>query len=93
MKESYAVIDVKAFYASFECIERGLDPFNTPLAVTDTARKEATIVLSVSPYLKSLGVPSRCRRKDLPANIKDMIYATPQMEKYVKCSAKIVSIF
>lgn len=93
MEDWYAVIDIKAFYASFECIERGLDPFTTPLAVTDTARKEATIVLSVSPYLKKLGVPSRCRRKDLPTDIKDLIYATPQMEKYVKCSAKIVSIF
>ena len=88
-----AVIDMKAFYASFECVERGLDPFTTPLAVTDVARKEATIVLSVSPYLKELGVPSRCRRRDLPKDIKGMIYATPQMEKYVKKSAEIVSIF
>ena len=60
------VIDLKAFYASFECVERGLDPFTTPLAVTDLERKDATIVLSVSPYLKSLGVPSRCRRRELP---------------------------
>jgi len=93
MEKCVAVIDLKAFYASFECIERGLDPFTTPLAVTDVARKEATIVLSVSPYLKSLGVPSRCRRRDLPKDIPGMIYATPQMEKYVKCSAKVVSIF
>lgn len=88
-----AVIDLKAYYASFECIERGLDPFTTPLAVTDTERKGATIVLSVSPYLKSLGVPSRLRRRDLPKNIPGMIYAKPQMEKYVKKSAEIVSIF
>lgn len=88
-----AVIDLKAYYATFECLERGLDPFTTPLAVTDTARKEATIVLSVSPYLKSLGVPSRCRRRDLPKDIEGMILATPQMEKYVKMSAKVVSIF
>ncbi|MCI7224921.1 MAG: hypothetical protein MR491_02060, partial [Mollicutes bacterium] len=92
MENIYAVIDVKAFYASFECIERNLDPFTTPLVVTDVARKEATIVLSVSPYLKAMGVPSRCRRADLPKNIPNMIYATPQMGKYVKCSAKIVSI-
>ena len=92
MENIYAVIDVKAFYASFECIERNLDPFTTPLVVTDVARKEATIVLSVSPYLKAMGVPSRCRRADLPKNITNMIYATPQMGKYVKCSAKIVSI-
>lgn len=87
------VIDLKAYYATFECIERGLDPFTTPLAVTDVERKDATIVLSVSPYLKSLGVPSRCRRRDLPKNIPNMIYAKPQMEKYVKESARIVSIF
>ncbi|MFA6755365.1 MAG: hypothetical protein WCR97_02500 [Bacilli bacterium] len=90
--DSICVIDLKAFYASCECVERGLDPFTTPLAVTDTTRKESTIVLSVSPYLKSLGVPSRCRRKDLPI-INGMIYALPQMEKYVKKSAQIVSIF
>lgn len=87
------VIDLKAFYASFECVERGLDPFSTPLAVTDLERKDATIVLSVSPYLKSLGVPSRCRRRELPKNIPNMIYAKPQMEKYVKKSVEIVSIF
>jgi len=93
MENWIAVIDVKAFYASFECHERGLDPFLTPLAVTDTTRKESTIVLSVSPYLKAMGVSSRCRRKDLPTNIPNMTYAIPQMEKYLKCSAQIVSIF
>ena len=92
MENWVAVIDLKAYYATFECLERGLDPFTTPLAVTDTTRKESTIVLSVSPYLKSLGVPSRCRRRDLPNNIKGMIYAVPQMEKYVKKSAEVVSI-
>ncbi len=93
MDKYYAVFDLKAFYASFECVERGLDPFTTPLVVTDTTRKESTIVLSVSPYLKALGVPSRCRRRDLPTDIDGMIYAIPQMEKYVKKSAEIVSIF
>lgn len=93
MENWIAVIDLKAYYATFECVERGLDPFTTPLAVTDTERKGATIVLSVSPYLKSIGVPSRLRRRDLPKNIPGMIYAKPQMEKYVKKSAEIVSIF
>lgn len=86
------VIDMKAFYASFECVERGLDPMKALLVVTDTTRKESTIVLSVSSALKKLGVPSRCRRKDLP-KIDGIIYAIPQMEKYVKKSAEIVSIF
>ncbi|MCF0116894.1 MAG: damage repair protein, partial [Bacilli bacterium] len=53
---------MKAFYAFVECVDRGLDPFKTPLAVVDTERGEGTIVLSVSPYLKSLGYPSRCRK-------------------------------
>ena len=87
-----AVIDMKAFYASIECVERGLDPMKALLVVTDTTRKESTIVLSVSSALKKMGVPSRCRRCDLP-NIDGMIYAIPQMEKYVKKSAEIVSIF
>lgn len=91
--KAIAVIDMKSFYSSVECVERGLDPFFTPLAVTDLSRKEASIVLSVTPYLKSLGVPSVCRRRDLPKDIKDMIYATPRMELYVKKSAEIVSIF
>jgi len=86
------VIDMKAFYASIECVERGLDPMKAKLVVTDTTRKESTIVLSVSSALKALGVPSRCRRKELP-NDPEIIYAIPQMEKYVKKSAEIVSIF
>ena len=91
MENRVAVIDMKAFYAFVECVERGLDPFSTPLAVVDIARGEGTIVLSVSPYLKSMGVPSRCRKRELP-NLKNMVYATPQMEKYVRKSAEIVSI-
>src|SRR5574344_1470942 len=87
------VIDMKAFYASIECVERGLNPMTAKLVVTDTTRKEATIVLSVSSALKAMGVPSRCRRKDLPTDIPDMIYAIPRMEMYVKKSAQIVSIF
>lgn len=87
-----AIIDMKAFYASIECVERNLDPFFTPLVVSDTSRKESTIVLSVSPYLKNLGVPSRCRRKEIPPNIKNIIYATPRMKLYVKKSAEIISI-
>ena len=86
-----AVIDMKAFYASIECVERGLDPLKAFLAVTDTSRKEATIVLSVSHALKMKGVPSRCRRKELPKDL-NIIFAVPQMEKYVKKSAEIISI-
>ena len=86
-----AVIDMKAFYASVECVERDLNPFTTPLVVCDTSRGNGTIVLSVSPYLKQLGVPSRCRKRELPL-IDGMIYATPRMSLYLKKSAEIVSI-
>lgn len=82
---------MKAFYAFVECVERKLNPFTTPLAVVDASRGEGTIVLSVSPYLKSIGTPSRCRKRELP-NLKGMIYATPRMGLYVEKSAEIVSI-
>ena len=91
MDKAIAVIDMKAFYAFEECVERKLNPFTTPLVVCDPTRGNRTIVLSVSPYLKSLGVPSRCRRDELP-QIEGMIIAQPRMEHYVKKSAEIISI-
>ena len=91
METRIAVIDMKAFYSFVECVERGVNPFTTPLAVVDESRGEGTIVLSVSPFLKSLGVPSRCRKRDLP-DIEGMIFATPRMSLYLKKSAEVVSI-
>ena len=91
MEKAIAVIDMKAFYAFVECVDRKLNPFTTPLVVCDEERGYNTIVLSVSPYLKAKGVPSRCRRKELPP-IKGMIYAKPRMQHYVEKSAEIVSI-
>jgi len=86
-----AVIDLKAFYATVECVERHLDPFATPLVVADKSRGTGTIVLSVSPYLKARGVPSRCRVFELPKN-HDIIFATPRMSLYLKKSADVISI-
>lgn len=91
MDKHIAVIDMKAFYAFVECIERKLNPFTTPLVVCDPERGDGTIVLSVSPYLKSIGVPSRCRRRELP-DIPGLIMAQPRMGLYVKKSAEIISI-
>lgn len=90
-KKVIAVIDLKAFYASVECVQRGLDPFTTPLVVVDTSRGMGTIVLSVTPYLKERGVPSRLRRRDLPY-FKGMIYAKPQMQKYIEESCKFILV-
>lgn len=86
-----AVIDLKAFYAYVECIDRGLDPWTTPLVVADKSRSVNTIVLSVSPFLKSKGIPSRLRIKELPKKY-NYIYATPRMSRYIERSAEVVSI-
>lgn len=58
---TYIAIDLKSFYASVECIERGLDPLTTNLLVADASRTEKTICLAVSPSLKSYGIPGRSR--------------------------------
>ena len=92
MKPTIAAIDLKAFYSFVECLDRHLDPFSTPLVVCDVERGPGTIVLSVTPFLKAQGVPSRLRKRDLPKR-DDIIYAVPRMARYIEMSAKVVSIF
>lgn len=91
-KRTIAVIDLKAFYAYVECIDRGLDPWKAPLIVADKERGKNTIILSVSPFLKSKGVPSRLRVKELPKGF-NYIYATPRMERYIQKSCEVVNVF
>ena len=91
-RRAIAVIDMKSFYSYIECVDRGLDPWKTPLVVADKSRSVNTIVLSVTPYLKNKGVPSRLRIKELPKGF-NYIYATPRMARYIEMSSKIVSIF
>ena len=90
-KRTIAVIDLKAFYSYVECLDRGLDPWKIPLVVADKDRGTNTIVLSVSPYLKKQGVPSRCRIKELPKKFK-YVYAVPRMERYLEKSADVVGV-
>src|SRR5690606_15451474 len=85
-------IDLKSFYASVECVLRGLDPFNTPLVVADKGRGGGSIVLAVSPYLRKLGIPSRCRVFEIPENL-DIIFAKPRMETYMEYSAKVIEVY
>ncbi len=85
-------IDLKSFYASVECAVRKLDPFKTPLVVADAGRGGGSIVLAVSPYLKTLGIPSRLRFYELPEDI-DMIVAKPRIGLYLEYSAKIIEIY
>lgn len=68
-ERTYVCIDLKCFFASVECVARGLDPMTTNLVVADPERTEKTICLAVSPAMKALGVPGRCRVFQIPKNI------------------------
>ena len=88
----YFVIDMKSFFASVECVERGLDALKTKLVVADESRHEGTICLAVSPALKQLGVKNRCRLFEIPNNIEYLI-ASPRMKKYIEYAAEIYGIY
>ena len=89
---TYICIDLKSFYASVECRERGLDPLTTNLVVADPERTEKTICLAVSPAMKKLGIPGRCRVFEIPKSI-DYIMAPPRMQLYIDYSAEIYGIY
>ena len=84
----YLCIDLKSFYASVECADRGLDPFTTNLVVADPSRSDGTICLAVTPAMKALGVPGRCRVFEIPKDIP-YITAPPRMRRYMEVSARI----
>ena len=68
----YMAIDLKSFYASVECRQRGLDPLDTNLVVADPSRTDKTICLATSPALKSFGVPGRCRLFEVKQRIQQI---------------------
>lgn len=70
MERKYIAIDLKSFYASVECADRGLDPLTTNLVVADESRTAKTICLAVSPSLKSLGIPGRARLFEVIQKVK-----------------------
>ena len=94
---------MKSFYASVECVERGLDPLTAKLLVADESRTDKTICLAVSPALKAIGVPSRPRLFEAKQAIAlyeaanhtkvDYIIATPRMAEYIRVSSKIYEVF
>lgn len=92
MGNTFMCIDLKTFYASVECVERNLDPFNTNLVVADLSRGRGAICLAVSPRMKMLGVKNRCRIYEIPQDIK-YIVAIPRMKKYIEYSANIYAIY
>lgn len=69
---TYISIDLKSFYASVECIERGLNPLTTNLVVADNSRTEKTICLAVSPTLKSYGIKGRPRLFEVVQKVKEV---------------------
>lgn len=83
-------IDLKSFFASCECIERGLNPFTTPLVVA--GNNKGAITLAVTPALKKLGIKGRTRLYDIPKNIKYM-KVPPRMSLYIKKSEEVISIY
>ena len=105
----YIAIDLKSFYASVECMDRGLDPMTTNLVVADASRTEKTICLAVSPSLKAYGIPGRARlfevvqrvnevnseRKLQGRDFEEVTYhiAPPRMARYVEVSSQIYRIY
>ena len=69
---TYFAIDLKSFYASVECVERGLDPLTTNLVVADASRTEKTICLAVSPSLRAYGIPGRARLFEVVQKVREI---------------------
>lgn len=88
----YLCIDLKSFYASVECVERGWDPLTARLVVADPERSEKTICLAVSPALKQMGVPNRCRVFQIPKEIPYKM-APPRMQLYIDYTAEIYGVY
>ena len=102
-RKQFACVDAKAFYASVECVDRGLDPLTTNLVVADESRSDGTICLAVSPSLKALGVPSRPRLFEVKQRLAELkalkgievsyITAMPRMARYLEVSSEIYGIY
>ena len=102
-KGSYICIDLKSFYASVECVDRGLDPLTANLVVADESRTDKTICLAVSPALKAYGIPGRGRLFEVKQRLREikattggeipLIVAPPRMARYIAVSADIYEIY
>ncbi len=103
MELRYIAIDLKSFYASVECFERGLDPLTTNLVVADESRTDKTICLAVSPSLKAYGISGRARLFEVKKTLKDVekrtgkpvefIIAPPRMALYIRYSGLIYDVY
>ena len=102
--KQYLAIDLKSFYASVECVDRGLDPLLTNLVVADASRTDKTICLAVSPSLKAYGIGGRARLFEVVQRVRDInlqhpdwhvgyIVAPPRMSRYIEASRSIYQIY
>lgn len=89
---TYLCIDLKSFYASVECVARGLDPMTTRLVVADPERGQTTICLAITPAMKALGIRNRCRLFEIPEGVQFEI-AKPHMRRYMEVSADIYALY
>ncbi len=102
-EKTYIAIDLKSFYASVECRERGLDPLSTNLVVADKSRTSKTICLAVTPSLKAFGLSGRSRLFEVEAKAREIkkrtgksleyITAPPRMSLYIQYSARIYNVY
>ncbi|MBQ4626814.1 MAG: DNA repair protein [Clostridia bacterium] len=90
--KTYLCIDLKSFFASVECVERGLDPFKTNLVVADPSRGKGAICLAITPAMKALGIHNRCRIFEIPKGV-EYIASLPHMKRYMEVSADIYSVY
>lgn len=100
---TYVAIDLKSFYASVECCERGLDPLKAKLVVADASRTSKTICLAVTPALKAYGLSGRSRLFEVEAKAAEIkrktgrpleyIVAVPRMSLYIDYSSRIYGIY
>lgn len=102
--KQYIAIDLKSFYASVECVDRGLDPLFANLVVADASRTDKTICLAVSPSLKAYGIGGRARLFEVVQRVRevnqqhpdlnlDYIVAPPRMSRYIEVSRDIYHIY
>ena len=91
MEKVYSCIDLKSFYASVECVERGLNPLKTNLVVADKSRTEKTICLAVSPALKQYGIGGRARLFEVLSKVKEINKMRRKSNDYKKFSGKAVN--
>jgi DNA polymerase V len=100
---TYIAIDLKSFFASVECVDRGMDPLTTNLLVADMSRTDKTICLAVSPSLKSFGIPGRPRLFEVVQKLREVkartgqdvsyIVAPPRIARYIEYSTRVYQVY